>query len=160
MAPLFVDTNIIIEAVRTRCWNALAGHYQVETARTCYNEAVAGDRLRPGYVVVDQEQLGMKLTAVHEVSDVQRAALAVRSPESDGLDDGERDLFAHLIGRTDEFLLSCADRAAVKIACALGWKDRIHSLEKMAEAAGARPRLKSHFTEGWLSEVRTRFLLG
>jgi hypothetical protein len=81
------------------------------------------------------------------------------SPPADELDPGERELLAHAMGRKDEWLASCADRAAVKAAFALGWIDRVVSLEALARAAGARPQLKFHFTNRWLSDVRTAFLL-
>jgi hypothetical protein len=42
-----------------------------------------------------------------------------------GLDAGERDLFAHELPRASDWLLGCADRAAVLAACSLGWPDRI-----------------------------------
>jgi hypothetical protein len=61
--------------------------------------------------------------------------------------------------RKDEWMFVCADRAAVKVAFAMGWIERVVSLEGLARAAGARPNLKFHFTERWLSDVRTAFLL-
>jgi hypothetical protein len=158
MAPVLVDTNIIIEAVRARCWNALAGRYQIETVETCFDEVRAGDPLRPGYVTVDAAQL-TKLSARHAVTDLERAHLALTLPTSDALDSGERDLFAHALGRTGDWTLCCADRAAVNAALALGWHERIVSLGKLVAAAGSRPDLKDHFTEKWLAEVRTLFAL-
>jgi len=50
---VLVDTNIIIEAFRARCWKALTAYYRVETVEKCYEEALTGDRLRPGYVEVE-----------------------------------------------------------------------------------------------------------
>jgi hypothetical protein len=32
---VLVDTNVIIEAIRTRCWNALTGGLRVETVAEC-----------------------------------------------------------------------------------------------------------------------------
>jgi len=49
---------------------------------------------------------------------------------------------------------------AVRIAFALGWKERLYSLEALARPTGAKPALKRHFTEDWLSQVRTDFMLG
>jgi hypothetical protein len=155
---VLVDTNIIIEAVRTRCWNALVSHFVLETVDTCLEEARTGDPLRRAYVVVDAEQL-KGVSKAHSVSDSEKARFAVTLPTADELDAGERELFAHALGRSDAWIASCADRAALKAAFALGWKDRIVSLEALVRVAGARPELKQHFRERWLSDVRTAFLL-
>lgn len=156
---VLVDTNIIIEAFRTRCWKALTVYYQVETVEKCYEEALTGDRLRPGYVEVDSAVLKEKLV-IHQISSLELAALALTCPDADALDAGERHLFAHAHGRSDAWIATCADRAAVRIAFTLGWKERICSLEILNKPTGAKPSLKHHFTEEWLSEVRTDFMLG
>ncbi len=156
---VLVDTNIIIEAFRTRCWKALTAYYRVETVEKCYEEALTGDRLRPGYVEVDPAALKGKLV-IHRVASMELAALALTCPDVDALDAGERHLFAHAHKRTDAWIAACADRAAVRIALALGWKERICSLEVLSKPTGAKPALKQHFTEDWLSQVRTDFMLG
>jgi hypothetical protein len=157
---LLVDTNIIIEAVRTRCWNAISTHFAIETVEKCYEEALTGDPLRPGYVTVDPVQLRKGLVRRHDVTDLERAQLALRVAEASALDAGERDLFAHALARKDAWVASCADRAAVNVALALGWEGRVISLERLVQAAGSRSGLKRHFTEAWLSEVRTAYKLG
>lgn len=156
---VLVDTNIIIEAFRARCWKALTAYYRVETVEKCYEEALTGDRLRPGYVEVDSIALKEKLV-IHRVTPLELAALALTCPDADALDAGERHLFAHAHGRSDAWIATCADRAAVRIAFTLGWKERICSLEVLVRPTGAKPALKHHFTEDWLSQVRTDFMLG
>lgn len=156
---LLVDTNIIIEAVRTRCWNAITSHFTVETVEKCYEEALTGDLHRPGYVEVDAAQLRKGLRNRHTVSDHESMQLSLQLPSASSLDAGERQLFAHVLGRTDVWIVSCADRAAVHVALELGWEERIVTLELVARKSGARPALKRHFTEDWLSEVRTAWLL-
>jgi hypothetical protein len=156
---ILVDTNIIIEAVRTRCWNALSMRFAIETVDKCLEEALTGDPLRRNYVQVEATHLRKGLKHAHKVTAVETLQLAVTLPEADELDPGERQLFAHALSRSDAWLASCADRAALKVALALGWRDRIVSLEALAHAAGARPDLKPHFRERWLSDVRTSFLL-
>lgn len=155
---VLVDTNIIIEAVRTHCWNALTSHCTVETAEKCMEEARTGDPMRRHYVPVTAEDL-QRISAVRDVSHAEHVQLAVILPMADELDAGERHLFAHALGRGDAWIASCADRAALKAAFALGWRDRFVSLEALARDVGARPDLKQHFRERWLSEVRTAFLL-
>ncbi len=156
---VLVDTNIIIEAFRARCWKALTAYYRVETVGKCYEEALTGDRLRPGYVEVDSAALKERLV-IHRVASLELAALALACPDADALDAGERHLFAHAHKRPDAWIVTCADRAAVRIAFALGWKERICSLELLSKPTGAKPELKRHFTEDWLSQVRTDFMLG
>ncbi|HWP56932.1 MAG TPA: hypothetical protein VNL14_03475 [Candidatus Acidoferrales bacterium] len=154
-----MDTNIIIEAVRARCWNALASHFSLETVERCLEEALTGDPLRPDYVQINPTQLKKGVSKSHPVSSLQTAQLALVYPAADELDPGERELLAHAMERTDDWTFVCADRAAVKAAFALGWMERVVSLEALAKAAGVRPTLKFHFTERWLSGVRTAFLL-
>ncbi len=156
---VLVDTNIIIEAFRTRCWKALTAYYRVETVEKCYEEALTGDRLRPGYIEVDPAALKEKLV-IHRVASVELATFSLNCPDADALDAGERHLFAHAHGRSDAWIATCADRAAVRIALTLGWKERLYSLEVLSKPTGAKPAFKRHFTEDWLSEVRTDFMLG
>lgn len=143
---VLVDTNIIIEAFRTRCWRALTAYYRIETVEKCCEEALTGDHLRPGYVGVEAKILKEKLT-IHQVESVEQAALALACPDVDALDAGERHLFAHAHGRSDAWIATCADRAAVRIALTLGWKERICSLEALSKPTGAKPTLNRHFTE-------------
>lgn len=158
--PVLMDTSVIIESFRTGCWNAIAGHFAIELVETCFAEARSGDPQRPGYVVVGGADFERGVRARHPVSSRQRAELMVGMEFPDTLDAGELDLLAHLKSRTDDWVASCADRAAVNAALALGWGERFVSLQALARAVGAKPDLKHHFTEGWLSEVRTDHLLG
>lgn len=156
---VLVDTNVVIEAFRTRCWHAVSSHFSVEIVEKCYEEALTGDPLRPGYIVVDAVQLRTGLRRRHAVSPDERAQVEVRLAYPDALDAGETDLLAHVFGRSDAWIASCTDRAAVNAGLDLGWEERFVSLEAMARAAGARPALKHHFTDRWLSEVRTTYKL-
>ncbi|WP_018289695.1 hypothetical protein [Verrucomicrobium sp. 3C] len=155
---VLVDTNIIIEAVRTHCWNALTTHFNVETVEKCVEEARTGDPMRRNHVPVEARDL-QRVSKIHAVPASAVARLAVALQMANELDVGERHLFAHALGRSDAWIASCADRAALKVAFALEWKDRMVSLESLAGSAGARPRLKNHFLERWMSDVRTAFLL-
>lgn len=155
---VLVDTNIIIEAVRTRTWNALTSSFALETVDKCLEEVRTGDPMRRDYVAVEKDTLKGVRNA-HPVSRLELMRLAVALPAANELDAGERELFAHALGRTDVWVASCADRAALMAAFSLGWKDRMVSLEALAHFAGAKPDLKHHFRERWLSDVRTAFLL-
>lgn len=157
---LLLDTNIIIEAVRTDCWNGLRGHYELVTVEKCREEARSGIARTPGYVVVENEHLNSDIQVI-AVTDTERALLAIACPEAAILDDGERDLWANANSRTDEWEAVCADQAAVRIAVKLGWGDRLVSLEELIASAGIRlkTQLKDHYTRKKLSIWRARILL-
>lgn len=161
---VLVDTNVIMEAVRTHCWNAVAGGLRVETVEECRDEALRGDRGRPGYVPVSEKDLS-RLRTVHPVSALERATFALAYEGAQNMDPGERDLFAHAHGRVARgdhvWILCSADRACVRAAVALGWHERLHSLGALAAAVGVNPHpplLRQH-GESWLSQARTEYLL-
>lgn len=45
--------NVIIEAFRTRCWNAITTHFSIQTVTKYCEEALTGDPLQPDCVIVD-----------------------------------------------------------------------------------------------------------
>lgn len=162
---VLLDTNVVMEAVRTRCWNAVSGGLRVETVEECRDELLRGDRGHPGYLPVSPQDLG-RIRVVHAVSALERATFAMGCALAGGMDPGERDLFAHAYARAargDSVWIVCsADKACVSAAVSLGWHERMHSLGALASAVGANPAppLGRQFGEAWLSEVRTRYLLG
>jgi hypothetical protein len=158
---VLVDTNIIIEAVRIKCWNALTGRFKIGTVDKCCEEARTGDLHRPGYVQVSERDLQTRL-GIHRVSRTELANLVLQDAESYRLDDGERHLWAHALTRSDEWLACCSDHAAIKAAVRLGWKDRLVALEELinhAGASGALKQLKSQFLKVRLSQWVTDALL-
>jgi len=161
--PAFLlDTNAIIEAVRTGTWRSLTGGLSIETVVACAEECRGGDRLSSGYVRVSEEDLA-RVSAVHAVSDEQVAAVLLH-PESSALDDGERDLFAHALAlsATEDWRLCSPDLASVRFAVAVGVGDKLVSLEEAVRATGARPteKIRDHFTQGWLVGARTKAKMG
>ena len=159
--PVLVDTNIIIEAVRTGCWNALGTHFKLETVDKCCEEARSGDLRRPGYVKIDESALREKLLA-HPVSDIELIRLTLEYPDATGLDDGERHLWAHALTRSDAWIATTADKAAFFAACHLGWRDRMVSLKALIESAGARHALKHikpQFSKARLDQWGSEFAL-
>ena len=167
-APVYLlDTNAILEAVRTGTWSALTGGLSIQTVGECFEECLRGDRFSSGYIQVTVDDLD-HATQIHAVSDIEQATLALRTDASaldaSALDAGERDLFAHALGRPEDdeaWLICSSDRACVLVGVALGWKDRLVSLEMAIEAVGATadPPLRRHFKQKWLSVGRTRALL-
>lgn len=75
---VLVDTNAIIEAVRTGCWAAITGRWTVETVQECYEEALRGDSTRPSYVRVATEDLD-RLNTVHRVTELGHSSQAVEA---------------------------------------------------------------------------------
>lgn len=95
---VLVDTNVMLEAVRTRCWNALTGGLRLETVEECRDEALRGDRGRPGYRPVSVQNLA-RLRTVHPVTALERVTFGMAYADAQNMDAGERDLFAHAYGR-------------------------------------------------------------
>ena len=162
---VLVDTNAIIEAVRTGTWNALTGALLLETVDECRHEALRGDSTRPAYVPVTEQALA-RLHAVHAVTEEERAAYLLADPEAIALDAGERDLFAHAFARASRgdrvWVLCSADKAALRAALRIAIDEQLRSLAKICEAAGARPKvpLKAHFLEQFLLTNLIAFRLG
>ena len=156
---VLVDTNVIIEAHRVRCWRAIVNFFKVETVERCSEEAATGDSRRPGYVAVDVEEM-KKVVAVHAVSLLELAEIETRLAEPDRIDMGEKHLLAHALATPGTWYLSASDRAAVRAGNELGFLDRFVPLESLARAVGSSPQFKNHFTEKWLSALRTDILMG
>jgi hypothetical protein len=151
---------IVIEAVRTNCWNAISGQRALATVEECATELRSGDASRAGYVPVTKTDLAR--LEVRPLSKLESAQFRLRYPDADGMDAGERDLLAHATTRTDDFAICSSDKAAVRAAHAFGWLDRLVSLESLASSVGARPKppVRAQFTESRMSEWRTALRLG
>ncbi len=157
---VLVDTNVIIEAHRAKCWRAIVNFFRVETVEKCCEEAATGDKRRADYVAVDVEEM-RKVVAVHAVSLLQWVELETKLAEPDRIDMGEKQhLLAYAIAKPDVWYLSASDRAAVRAGNELGFLERFVSLEALTRAVGISAQLKNHFTEKWLSALRTDILMG
>jgi len=158
---VLIDAMAVIEAVRTKCWNAITGRFTVETVEWVRDEVLKEDPGRPGFVRVTAAHV-TRMRAIHAVSESERAALALVYMDAAGLDFGERDLIAHAISRDDQkWRLCSADMAAIRAAVKLGWGDRLCSLEGLAVAGGQTPKppLAGHHSQKWLSSERVKHLL-
>jgi hypothetical protein len=62
-----MDTNVIIEAHRTKCWGAVVNVFKVETVEKCCEEAATGDKRRADYVVINVEAM-KKSVLIHPVT--------------------------------------------------------------------------------------------
>lgn len=156
---VLMDTNVIIEAHRTRCWRAVVNAFHVETVEKCCEEVATGDRRRADYVEVDVEAMRRSIT-VHPVSLLELAVLETRLTEPDRIDPGEKHLFAHALKRTGSWYVGASDRGAVRAGHELGFLERFVSLEALARLVGSAPQLRNHFTERWLGILRMDILGG
>ena len=151
---MLVDTNVIIEAHRTGTWAALVGAYVVETVEDCVTETQTGYQARTRERWIDMGDLKASLGAVHEVSDRERAELAVRIGGI-ALDRGEESLWAHALGRTGTWFLCGPDRASLRVGVRLELRDRLVSMEELLDGAGHRPRhrLRPSYTREWMARA-------
>ena len=107
--PVLVDTNVIIESHRVNSWRALTGGYRVETVEECVAETQAGASRRRPAQRIDETALRDSLSALHSVSNVQRAELTLRSRTSRWTSVKSRSGLTLEVGTTPGF---CADRTA------------------------------------------------
>lgn len=156
-----VDTNIIIESVRTKIWAAVTGQFSVETVERCVDETQFNSG-RGGYIPISDTDLA-RLGAVHPVNPTEEAALLLAYADADGLDDGERLLIAHAHSRPDDgWSIVLADGAAVKAVVALDLHHLLISLEALAAQAGRKKvaALSDWFRDKWLRQKVSEGILG
>lgn len=164
---VIVDTCIIIAAFEARCWNALCGHFSVETVERCVEECQAGDHHDPKRIKVASGELLKGLSKVHPVSAADLLKLRLEVEQLPGIDDGELHIMAWLHANRPveaSLLLSTTDIAAVRATHVLGLLDRLRSLQVLGKASGVDDKqlekLDAHFQDPWLSSLRTRITLG
>lgn len=164
---VFVDTCIIIEAFRVGCWKSVCAHYSVETVEACISEACTGDSLLPGRTPIDRAELTSRLGARHEATQLMLAQIAMDYADLPAIDDGELHLLAWLHAHRPldaSLLISTSDKAALRATHDLEWLDLVTSLEALAKTAGVErrrlDRLEEHFSERWMSTIRTKLRLG
>jgi len=159
---VLVDTNVIIEAHRTRCFAPLAQYFALHTVMTVVEETQTGHQNRRPEETIDYAALRSRLKHVATVTDVQRAAFAIAHPNV-SLDPGERDLiiYAESLDAKRVWFLNSPDMAAVRYSYQRGWIDRLVSLEAMNAHIKGRlaETLRDNYTERWLSQKRTGLLM-
>lgn len=148
--PVLADTNVILECCRTGSWRALTGGYRVETVEDCVIATQTGFHRRRPEQKIDVRELRVSLTAVHVVTDRERAELAVRVSHI-ALDRGEASLWAHAVHREDAWVLCGPDKASLRFGVRLGFRERLVSLERLLDDVGHRPNptLRTAYTRRW-----------
>ncbi|HMS05578.1 MAG TPA: hypothetical protein PKD73_07290 [Burkholderiaceae bacterium] len=165
---VFADTNVILEAFRTRCWTAITTHFAVETVEKCVEETLTGDPADPRHIAVAPAELHAGLAAQHPVTRKELAALVAHRPGCMTLDDGEKHLFAWLHASkllpSNVIVVTTADKAALVASHGLGWLNCMTSLEDLARKAGVGrvnlDALALQYREDWLSSIKTKIMLG
>lgn len=160
---VFVDTNVILEAIRIGCWPMLCNSHTIETVEKCIEEALTGSHL----TVAEQRTVINGLAARHDPCKLDIANLIFSHPECKGLDDGELHLFSWLYAQNilpnALILISTADKAAIRATDVFGWINSLISLEKLLQQSGATKAkigsLREHFKIAWLSSIRSKILL-
>ena len=158
---VLVDTNAIKAAHRIGCWNALRKNYKLHSVRICIVEATRQNKLGRKLVDRPEAELAAELV-LGKVDDLARADLRLSIGNRNDVDAGEAELLAYartLPGRT--WWLCGPDAGTVKALNHLQLLERMVALETLAKVCGhATTALPQNYTEKWLSDQRTRLLLG
>lgn len=148
--PVLVDTNVVLACWRIGAWRALSGGYGVETVEDCVTETQTGYQRRRVEDRIDGAELGRSLKAVHAVSDLERARVAILGADL-AVDRGELSLWAHAVSRPDAWVFCGPDKASLRLGIRLGFRERLASLEQLLGDVGYRPKtpLPTAFTSAW-----------
>jgi hypothetical protein len=160
---VLLDTNVIIEAYRTGCWNTIAGYFALETVEKVIEETQTGAQNRAPETRIDETKLRTSFSHVEDVTNEMRAQFHQAFPQA-LLHSGERDLlvYAGTLAVGEAWLLNSPDMAAIRHAYSRGWLDRLVSLEALNGHLSGKlgSALRDNYSEQWLSVRRTRLILG
>lgn len=159
-STVLLDTNVVIEAVRINRWKAIAGGLTLETVKECESEMYSGKRWQLETLI--PPELSSDFSAIHEVTEDERAVLYARSSKALSIDAGERDLLAHALSRGNSgvWVLASPDKAAIGAAVEAGIADQLVSLEEILQCVGIATSVRDHFKSNWLRHERTKARLG
>lgn len=159
---VLIDTNVILEAHRSSCWNALASHFKLATVEKVIEETQTGFQNRSPSQTINEAKLRTSFHHIERTTDKSRADFALAHPLVT-LDPGERDLiiYALSIPVKSVWLLNSPDMAAVKFSHQRGWLDRLVSLEQMVKHIQARTscNFRDNYTTNWLGTRKARLIL-
>ena len=132
----------------------------METVADCVTETQTGFQRRRPERRIDETRLRNRLAAVHEVGDLERAVLAIRAGAI-ALDRGEASLWAHALGREDDWVLCGPDTASLRCGVMFGLRERLVSMEGLLNEVGRRPgaALREAYTKRWHDRTLGRLVL-
>ncbi|AWV14860.1 hypothetical protein A3862_04540 [Methylobacterium sp. XJLW] len=156
---VLVDNCAISACADAGGWKALVHRYQVETVEEVASEAGTGYQHRE---IIDPEEFRAEVM-IHPVTRAERLERQAEHAGLGVLDDGERDLWIHALGRSDGWILCGPDSASMRFGVRAGLSDRLISLEELFEKIGQPTRdLEEHHTKRWLrdkvSEYKVEFV--
>ena len=158
---ILIDTNAIQAAHRFNCWNALRQSFQLHTVALCIDEATRPDKKGRRLVNRNPAELASDFAHIASPSKLDKARLMLDIGNRNDVDDGERDLLAYARTLPGNVWWLCGpDNGTVFAMRILKIFDRMVSLESIARACGQNiGKLPQNYTERWLADHRTRFLL-
>lgn len=156
---VLIDTNVILEAHRTACWNHLSGFFSLKTSDACVVECETGNQRRGVRIPVDIPTL-RAAAHIETISEEMIAELRFKLAGRVGLDPGEEALIAYACRHTNAWVICSPDKAAVRACFLLGFLDRVVALEDLTESSGIAVDLRGNYTRNWLANFRTTLLLG
>jgi len=155
--PILLDNCAISACVSAEGWKALVARYKLETVETVAIEEATGYQHRQTF---DRDEFRSQVL-IHKVSEQDRLSKGIEHADLGVLDNGERDLWIHALGRTDGWILCGPDIASIRFGVRAGHGDRLISLESLFDAIGFKPRkrLPEHQTAKWLKTKVDEFSL-
>ncbi len=154
--PVLLDNCAISACLSAGGWKALCARYRLETVEEIAAEAGTGHEYRE---VVDGIEFREQVH-VHQVSNRDRLQKTIEYADLQRMDEGERDLWVHALGRVDSWILCGPDNASVRFAVISGNAGRLISLEELFERIGfsAAPLGVQH-RKKWLREKISQYKL-
>lgn len=146
---VLVDNCAISACADVGGWKALVHRYQVETVEEVASEAGTGYKHRE---IIDPTEFRAEVT-IHPVTRAERLECQTEHEGLGVLDEGERDLWVHALGRSDGWILCGPDAASMRFGVRAGLSARLISLEELLEKIGHPAKgLAQHHTKKWLRE--------
>lgn len=157
---VLIDTNVIIEAHRVSCWNALAGRFKLVTVEKVIEETQTGYQNRSPGQNINAAALRSSFHHIEDITNLERADFLLNYSDIH-MDAGEQDLaiYALKLPAQPVWYLNSPDRASVNFASTQNWLDRLISLEQMANYVGARPKVSyaTNYTTSWLNQAKVEY---
>jgi hypothetical protein len=157
---ILMDANAIIESYRVGCFGVLSQRFQLESVEKCIEETQTGNQKRRTEERIDEASLRDAFSQIHHVTELEIAKLELMNGPI--LDDGEKALWAHALGREDVWFLCGPDTASMKFGYSCDCKDRLVSLGGLLGQVGYTPKieLKPHYQKDWLDGLIHKWTMG
>lgn len=156
---VLADTMAIKVAHDLGCWNALRRAYRLHSVVKCVEEATRANRDGVRLVKRTAPELAGELV-LGQVDQLMVTRLMLQVGHQTDLHEGEQHLLAYALSLRDVWFLCGPDNGTVRAMQTLSVFDRMVSLEALAQSAGHQFRsLPHHYSERWLADHRTKYLL-